>query len=108
MNVREITITPRQYGEDTTLETKTDANETVDRQQRYKQILRCFEMEKQLTAKECAEMMCFFGYTPTSERNFTAPRITELCQRGILEPVGKKVCKYTGKTVAVYARRAEA
>ena len=45
------------------------------------------------------------GYIPTSERNFTAPRLTELSKMGVVEPIGKKMCQYTGKTVAVYACR---
>ena len=47
------------------------------------------------------------GEIPTSERNFTAPRLTELSYKGIVEPVGKQKCSYTGKMVAVYKIRAE-
>jgi hypothetical protein len=45
------------------------------------------------------------GYIPTSERNFTAPRVTEMSKTGLVEPIGKKKCKYTGRTVAVYTVR---
>ena len=45
------------------------------------------------------------GYIPTSERNFSAPRMTELAKSGELVAIGKKVCEYTGKKVAVYALR---
>ena len=58
---------------------------------------------KELTAKECAVMMMQKGYVPTCERNISAPRLTELGQKGIVEPVGKKVCSYTGKKVTVWA-----
>ena len=82
-------------------ETKAEANETVDRQKRYRQIVECLK-DGNMTAKECAVEMSRRRYIPTSERNFTAPRLTELSKKGIVEPIGKKKCVYTGKTVAVY------
>lgn len=94
----------RRYGEYTTLETRNEAHEQVDRAKRYKEILECLG-NKKMTAKEVAVEMFNKGYIPTTERNFTAPRLTELSQRGIVEPVGKKKCQYTGKTVAVYEVR---
>lgn len=94
----------RRYGEYTTLETRNEAHEQVDKSKRYKEILECLGKEK-LTAKEIAVEMFKKGYIPTTERNFTAPRLTELSQKGIVEPVGKKKCQYTGKTVAVYEVR---
>lgn len=54
------------------------------------------------TAKEIAYLMYTKKLIPTDERNFTAPRLTELSRRGIVEPIGKKKCAWTGKTVAVY------
>ena len=91
-------------GEAVTLGTRHDSNEVVDREQRYKQIIEIMSEHKvPLTAKEVAVFMFSKGYTPTSERNFSAPRLTELSQKGIVEPIGKKKCEYTGKTVAVYS-----
>lgn len=95
-------IIERLPGEFVTLETKAIANEEVDKQKRYTQIIEILEEGKQMTAKEIAVEMCKKGYIPTSERNFTAPRLTELSQKGIVEPIGKIKCQYTGKTVAVY------
>lgn len=40
----------------------------------------------------------------TDERNFSAPRLTELAQKGVVDVIGKKRCEYTGKTVGVYER----
>ena len=97
----------RQAGEFTTLETRADAHDTVDKAKRYSQILECFAETPHLTAKQCAMILFKKGYVPTAERNVSAPRITELCQKGVLEPVGKKVCEYTGKKVAVYQIRKE-
>ena len=93
----------RRPGEVTTMDTRAEAHESVDKETRYKQILDILKGE-QLTAKEIAVIMCQKGYTPTDERNFTAPRLTELSHKGVVEPVGKKKCTWTGKTVAVYAR----
>ena len=60
---------------------------------------------KEMTAKEIAVEMYKKGYIPSDERNFTAPRLTELSIKGIVEPVEKKKCQYTGKTVSVYKVR---
>jgi hypothetical protein len=89
----------------TTLETRGESHEQVDKQKRYSQIIECLKECPKMTAKEVAVMMMQKGYIPTSERNFTAPRLTEMCQKGIVEPIGKTVCQYTGKTVAVYSLR---
>ena len=43
----------RRYGEYTTLETRREANENVDRAKRYKEILECLGNNK-MTAKEVA------------------------------------------------------
>lgn len=95
----------RQYGESTTLETRADANESVNREKRYAQIIQVLketELEG-LSAKQIANIMMQKGYIPTDERNFTAPRLTELCKKGIVEPIGKDICAYTGKKVTIYA-----
>lgn len=93
----------RLTGEYTTHETRALSHEKVDKQKRYSQIVECLIEGKELTAKECAVMMMQKGYVPTCERNVSAPRLTELGQKGIVEPVGKKVCSYTGKKVTVWA-----
>ena len=93
----------RRTGEIPTLETRSEANETVDKKKRYKQIIEILHGGKEMTAKEIAVEMCNRGYIPTSERNFTAPRLTELSKNGVVEPVGKQKCTYTGKTVCVYS-----
>ena len=97
----------RRAGEMTTLDTRGESHEQVDKQKRYSQIIECLKECPKMTAKEVAVMMMQKGYIPTSERNFTAPRLTEMCQKGIVEPIGKTVCHYTGKTVAVYSLRIE-
>lgn len=96
----------RSYGEFTTLETRHDSNESVDKQQRYKQILEIMIDNKEpMSAKEIAVEMHKRGYTPTSERNFSSPRITELLRNGTLDVIGKKKCEYSNKMVSVFQLR---
>ena len=100
----------RQYGEMPTLDCRSEAHETVNKAKRYDQIKQCLSDAKNmglsgLTAKECAVMMWRNGWIPTSERNFTAPRLTEMAQDGVVEPIGKTTCGYTGKKVTVWALR---
>ncbi len=93
-------------GELVTFTTRTLANESVDKKQRYKQIIDILKNNNEpMTAKEISVEMFKRGFTPTSERNFSSPRITELLQNGILDVVGKKKCKFTGKKVSVYKLR---
>lgn len=90
-----------------TYETRRASNKTIDREIRYKQILGILK-NSTMTAKEIAVEMCNLGFTPNSERNFSAPRLTELVDKGLVEVIGKKVCEYTGKTVSVYKLKGEA
>ena len=92
----------RMMGEDPRLETRAAANESIDREKRYQQIMECLEDRGASTAKEIAVWMCLSGMIPTSERNYSAPRLTEMCRKGMVEPIGKTKCSYTGKTVTVY------
>ena len=95
----------RQAGEMITLDTRAEAHEKVDKKKRYSQIIECLIECPEMTAKECAVMMMKKGYIPTSERNFVAPRLTEMGHAGIVEPIGKKICSFTGKKVSVWALR---
>ena len=99
-------IIERRPGEVVQMDTRGEANETVDRAKRYAQIIAVLKKAVEpMTAKEIAVYLHAGGVIPTSERNFTAPRLTELSKRGIVEPVGKKQCLWTGKMVAAYALR---
>lgn len=69
---------------------------------RYIQILNRLDETK--TAKELAVELFELGYIPSTERNYTAPRLTELEKMGYVKAVEKKKCKWTGKMVAVYER----
>ena len=95
----------RRYGENTTFETRKESNEKIDKNKRYAQIKEILKDFGELTAKEVAIVMYKRGYTPTSERNWCHPRLTELCISGEVEVIGKTKCEYTGKTVSVYKLR---
>lgn len=68
---------------------------------RYQQILDrlCYGNK---TAKEIAVELYELGYIPSTERNYTAPRLTELESMKYVEVVDKRKCQYTGKQVAIY------
>ena len=87
-----------------TEETRREAHETVDKRKRQQQIIEILsDAPKGLTAKEVAVEMYRKRLIPTSERNFAAPRLTELAEQGFVKIIGKKRCRYTNKTVAVYS-----
>ena len=69
---------------------------------RYEQILD--RLDKPKTAKEIAVELFEIGVIPSTERNYTAPRLTELEKMGHVRAIDKKKCEYTGKTVAVYEK----
>lgn len=68
---------------------------------RYEQILDRLK-NREMTAKEIAVELFDLGLIPSTERNYTAPRLTELVKMGKVVVVDKKECKWTGKQVAVY------
>jgi len=95
----------RNYGENITLETRKESYEKVDKQKRYSEIKEILAEWGELTAKQIAIIMFKKGYIPTSERNFSSPRLTELCINGEVEVIGKTKCEFSGKTVSVYKLR---
>lgn len=56
-----------------------------------------------LTAREVSAELHRRGITPSDERNFAAPRLTELKEAGKIEAAGKKICGCTGRSVTVWA-----
>jgi len=60
-----------------------------------------------MTAREIAGELHRRGITPTDERNYAAPRLTELCKAGKITVTGKKICPQTGRNVAVWEVRKE-
>ena len=70
---------------------------------RQKTVLRILKEWGDLTAQEVATVLQLEGITPTDERNFSAPRLTELADKGLVRAVSKKVCGKTGRKVSVWS-----
>lgn len=68
---------------------------------RYMQILERL-LYGNKTAKEIAVELFDLEFIPSTERDYTAPRLTELEKMGYVEETAKKICEYTGKSVTVY------
>jgi len=63
--------------------------------------------ESGMTAREIAGELHRRGITPTDERNFAAPRLTELYKDGKVTYTSKKLCPLTRRYVAVWTARKE-
>jgi hypothetical protein len=58
---------------------------------------------RQMTVEEITDELVANGSIKYYDRNFVAPRLTELKQAGVVEAVGKRPSKRTGKNTAVWA-----
>lgn len=75
----------------------------ADKLARYRQIRGILAIYPEgLTAKEIAHQMYELHLTPTDERNFAAPRLTEMEEKGQVQVIGKKICQWTNKRVSIY------
>ena len=84
--------------------TRAKAEQNVNKEKRYEQIRQILsDNSSPMTAREISEEMKKRHFTPTSERNFSAPRLTEMAREDEVVEVGKKKCSYTGKLVTLYA-----
>lgn len=66
-------------------------------------ILEILTEHAEMTAREIAAELHRRGITPTDERNYSAPRLTELKVAEKIEVTGKKICDRTGRSVALWA-----
>ena len=73
----------------------------IDRQRLYGLITEVLS-NKELTAREIAEILFEQGYIMTATRQETAPRLTELEKMNRVEVVGSKVDVLTKKRVSIY------
>ena len=92
----------------TTQETRRESYETANRDAaaRRRVILEILtENINGMTAREIAGELHRRGITPTDERNFSAPRLTELYKDGKVECISKRKCPLTGRRVAVWTAR---
>lgn len=90
-------------GEIGTYTTRRESLDNVDKRKRYSEIKYILsKFPDGLTAKQIAIQMKRLGYTDNDDRNNAAPRLTELSLIGVVEPIGKTKCSFTGKMVSVY------
>jgi len=88
-----------------TNETRRESYESVKPDtQRRRQVILGILGDREMTATEIAEELYQKGITPFYERNFAAPRLTELKADGKVKTVGKKYCGKTGRMIAVWAK----
>ena len=90
-----------------TQETRRESFEAAkaDAAARRRVILEILTERGGMTAREVAGELHRRGITPTDERNFAAPRLTELYHAGKIITTGKKPCAHSGRNVAVWAVR---
>lgn len=92
-----------------------DTNTRATRRQSYDAILPkrgkrcCLILEtlgsRQMTASEITEELVAAGKIPYFNRNYVAPRLTELKEIGILVTVGRRKATRSDATEAVWARK---
>lgn len=97
-------IEERRMGQPITSDNRAASNESVNRLVRQRQVIEILT-DGPMTAKEVAVEMWRRGYSTNDDRNNAAPRLTELCKLGVVEPIGRKICGYSGKSVTVFAIR---
>ena len=92
---------------DITQETRRESYEAAkpDAAQRRRVILEILTERGGMTAREVSAELHRRGITPTDERNYAAPRLTELYKAGEITTTRKKLCPQTGRNVAVWAVR---
>lgn len=71
--------------------------------ERHKAVLTILKECGNMTAQEIATELYKRGITPTDERNFAAPRLTELADKELVQAVGKKICSKTGRSVTIWS-----
>ena len=97
---------PRQYGENTTYECRAESHEKVNKQKRRNDILFVLHNStKPMTSWEIVEDLYFLGKVDRVDRNYVSPRLTEMCEDGTIEPVGKKLCNVSGRNVTAFQIR---
>lgn len=91
--------------ENITKETRRESYQSVltTLTERQKAILTILKDCGDMTAQEIATELHRRGITPTDERNFSAPRLTELAEKGLIQAIGKKICSKTGRRVSVWS-----
>ena len=92
----------------TTQETRRESYEAIKPTvKRRRAVILDILGNREMTANEIAELLYIRGVTLFYERNFAAPRLTELKESGVVEATGKKVCFISGRNVTVWTARGD-
>ena len=86
----------------TTQETRREANEKVDKPKREIQVLSILNEYPELTAKQIARYMAYRGYTNEVDYNNARPRLTHLLENREVCIVGKELDIQTNCKEVVY------
>ena len=86
----------------TTIETRRESNEKIDKKAREGQVLEILSDGKERTARQIAFEMQERGFINNAERNNASPRLSKLLEDRKVIIVGKEIDKITGKKVAVF------
>lgn len=87
-----------------TSDTRFDSFQSTNRKRLYQLITSVLkEYSEGMTAREIAIKLYNQGFLLSNERQATAPRLTEMVDKGLIVVVGKKKDTVTQKQVAVYA-----
>lgn len=90
-----------------TSETRREAHESIDKERRRVAILRALRAYGAMTAEEITERLFVAGDIPAFDHNAVRPRLTELKADGILEVVGKRESRRSGRNTAIWSIKEE-
>lgn len=86
-------------------DTRFESMRRINKNKMYSLIISALKSanEDGLTARECALQLYNEGKILDHNRQMTAPRLTELVDKGVVELIGKRFDDLTGRMVGVYA-----
>lgn len=87
-----------------TSDTRFDSMKKIYKTRMYGMIIAALKSasNKGLTARECSTVLYNQGKIYDSGRQATAPRLTELEDKGVVQIIGKRLDNITNRNVAVY------
>ena len=89
-----------------TQETRREAYEAIGpKRQIRRQLLLEILGDREMTVDEIEDELIRIGEIRAYNRNFVAPRLTELRKKGILEVIGKRKSPISGVRISVWAKK---
>ena len=88
-----------------TMQTRREAYDAIQKMRASRaQMILDYLGNKEMTVSEITAMLTSAGAIPYYNRNFVAPRLTELKEQGLVETCGRREALYTGTTEAVWRK----